>query len=230
MYNPRARAGSEKYAGHNHEPQLSEIFRGIGMGWCARTEVELGSSAGRVGGYNNGKELRGCGLVRRYLQAKRGGWFTDAGYQPPLALCANPHGPRDPNAERILLTYRSSAGYRRSDEGDGAQGNRQHGYLDEGSALFQIRSASGRPFTILDNGRRRRTGWFSEPFAVGSRGPSGVRRPRGSPSREWATPGLAHQRQVGLFSHDDASGRGLEEPTYSGLRRLLFATPTLFNH
>jgi hypothetical protein len=72
------------------------------MGWCARTEVELGSSAGRVGGYSNGKELRGCGLVRRYLQAKRGGWFTDAGYQPPDQGTSSPDSPYAPGGRRAI--------------------------------------------------------------------------------------------------------------------------------
>jgi len=92
------------------------------------------------------------------------------GYQPPLALCGNPHGPRDPT-QSVCCSYRKSAGFRRSDGGDGAQGNRQHGDLGEGSALFQTRLACGCPLTIFDYGRH--AGWFSESFGVGSRELSG---------------------------------------------------------
>ena len=124
------------------------------------------------------------------------------GYQPPLALCANPHGPRDPT-QSVCCSYRKSAGFRRSDGGDGAQGNRQHGDLGEGSALFQTRLACGCPLTIFDYGRH--AGWLSEAFGVESRELSGVGRPRGSPVPGMGYSRPAHQRQVGIFGTNDSS-------------------------
>src|SRR5262245_10489996 len=96
----------------------------------------------------------------------------------------------------MLLTCLKSAGFRRSDERDGAQGNRQDGKLGEGTRLAcDVLSQS---WTMV---------WFSKAFGVGSRELSGVGRPRGSPVPEnGLPPGLAHQRQVGIFGTNDASG------------------------
>jgi hypothetical protein len=104
----------------------------------------------------------------------------------------------------MLLTYQKSAGFRCSDEGDDAQGNRQHGDIDEGGALFQTRLACGCPLTILDNGRH--PGWLSEAFGVGSRELSRVVDARLPRPGNGLPPGLAHQRQVGIFGANDASG------------------------
>ena len=51
----------------------------------------------------------------------------------------------------MLLRCRKSAGFRRSDEGDGAQGNRQD-ELGEGCTLFQAQLACDVLSQILDNG------------------------------------------------------------------------------
>ena len=104
----------------------------------------------------------------------------------------------------MLLTCRKSAGFRRSHEGDGPHGNRQHGDIDEGGALFQTRLAFGCPLTILDYGRH--AGWFSESFGVGSRELSRVVDARLPRPGNGLPPGLAHQRQVGIFGTNDASG------------------------
>jgi hypothetical protein len=129
------------------------------------------------------------------------------GHQPPLALCANPHGPRDPTQSVCCSPVASRLDFRRSDEKDGAQGNSQHGDLGEGSALFQVRLACGCPLTILDNGAACRLAWLSEAFAVEEPRAIGVGGPRGSlvPGMGYSQ-GLAHQRQVGIFGTNDASG------------------------
>ena len=117
----------------------------------------------------------------------------------------------------MLLTCRKSVGFRRSDEGNGAQGNRQDGKLGEGCALFQARLACdvlSQSWTMV---------WFPKAFGVGSRELSGVGRPRGSPVPEnGLPPGLAHQRQVGIFGKMMLQ-RELVEP----VRGLLCATHTI---
>ena len=108
----------------------------------------------------------------------------------------------------MLLTNRKSGGFRRSDEGDGAQGDRQHGVLDEGRALFQIHSPSRRPLTLSLTTGDMQAGFSKcrEPRASGLGGPWVPRPGNGLPR------GSLTNGKVGLFSTNDASGRGLVEP------------------
>ena len=141
-----------------------------------------------------------------FIQARRGGWFKCGATSHPWRSALTRTGPA-PYAERMLLTCRKSAGFRRSDEGNGAKGNRQHEDLDEGCTLFQAQLACdvlSQSWTMV---------WLSKAFGVGSRELSGVGRPRGSPVPEnGLPPGLAHQRQVGIFGTNDASGVESWEP------------------
>jgi len=92
------------------------------------------------------------------------------GYQPPLALCANPHGPRDPT--QSVCRSRIAT---RMDSGALTRTTAATASMEILIKALQIRFGQHVDvlLTILDNEFRRRTGCLSEEFAVGSRGLSG---------------------------------------------------------
>jgi hypothetical protein len=103
--------------------------------------------------------------------------------------------PADPAQSVCCSRIASGLDFRRSDEGDGARGNRQHGDRDEDCALSLIRSASGRPPLSLSWTTGGEWAGLRKRLQQGAAGHGG--KPRGSLPRIDGHPGAAHQRRVG---------------------------------